>query len=247
MRNAEPEVAPPVSNPEPRVIVLTQPAPGHDGGSLKTFEQVVNLIKAIAWPVLIAVFFLVYRDTARQVAEQVPVLLGRATKVSAGGLAIEIKEQAEQAGGSRLSSVVTSLDGTEVQQLLKVGCGYWGLFGTGYRPGVYSVPSGPERDLLAKLESRHLVQFLLHQQPITLKKVESEVQRFPAWSDGGNSSADPNIRFFTLPADATEREKEMLAADYKLTDLGRSAFNSVLAAVTAQLPGERTGQSVGCR
>jgi hypothetical protein len=122
MNNVDQEAAAGVPPSDPRVIVISQPATRELPSGSKTFEHIVNLVKALVWPLLIAIFFLVYRDTAGQIADQLPGLMAHVTKVSGGGLAVEIQQQAQQAGGMRLSNVVTSLDGGDIQQILKIGC-----------------------------------------------------------------------------------------------------------------------------
>jgi hypothetical protein len=243
MNNAGQEAAAAGTPSDPRVIVINQPATKEVPGGSKTFEHIVNLVKALVWPLLIAIFFFVYRDTAGQIADQLPELMSHATKVSAGGLAVEIQQQAQQAGGMQLSNAVTSLDGADIQQVLKIGCGYWGLIGTGAGPEVYSAPTGSERDTLLKLESRGILRFMINGEAIKLKDIEKQLARFPA---DGHQSGSPDLRFFLVAKDIPEDQRRVLRADYVLTDLGRDAFNSVLAAVTAQLPGNKAKQSVGC-
>jgi hypothetical protein len=230
---------------DPRVIVVTQPAAKEAPRESKTFEHIVNLVKALVWPLMIVMFFLVYRDTATQIADQVPTLLTHATKFSAGGLAIEIKEQAQQAGGAQLSNIVTSLDGEDIQEILRIGCGPWGLIGTG-RPNTYSIPIGLQRDVLLKLESRKIIQFTVHDMPTTLKAIEKNLSKFPSPADDSyTSSANKELHFF-ISTESREDPNSILGADYALTNLGRDAFNSVLAAITAQLPGNKSNRPIGC-
>jgi hypothetical protein len=245
MNNVDQEAAAGVPPSDPRVIVISQPATRELPSGSKTFEHIVNLVKALVWPLLIAIFFLVYRDTAGQIADQLPGLMAHVTKVSGGGLAVEIQQQAQQAGGMQLSNVVTSLDGGDIQQILKIGCGYWGLIGTGGKPDVYSAPNGPQRDTLLKLESRGILRFTLKGESIKLTDIEKQLAKFPKVTEGPTSSA-ADFRFFLVAKDIPEDQKQVLRADYVLTDLGRDTFNSVLAAVTAQLPGNKAKQPVGC-
>lgn len=229
---------------DPRIIVISQPSTKESSSGVKLFEQIVNLMKVLIWPLSLAAFLLVYRDTANQISEQLPGMMAHATKVSAGGLAIEIQEQAQQSGGTQLSNAVSSLNAADIQELLKTGCGWWGLIGTGGKPNVYTFPAGLERDTLLSLESHGLVSFRVRGEPTKFKSIEKEVAKFRV--DKDPAFTDSNRVEFITPDPLSEDLKALISAEYKLTPLGRDAFNSVLAAVTAQLPGTRKVQPFGC-
>ncbi|HWY23265.1 MAG TPA: hypothetical protein VNX26_18705 [Candidatus Acidoferrum sp.] len=245
----QPERNPPhaqqASSPDPRVIVIPEADGKADKSWVKVFEQSVMLIKALVWPILIAAILFIYRDPLHEISQQLPDLIAHAQKVSAGGLAIEIQAQAQQTGGSKLTRVVTELNADDVQDLLRIGCGPWGFFGSGLHVNEYSMPAGPALERFRKFESHGIIQFRLGNRIMSLKEIETQFKKLPQESNPG-ADQSPSLTMVQIADGATESQKMLLHVDYELTALGRDAFGSVIAAVTEQLPGKKKNQKVGC-
>ncbi|MGA2849244.1 MAG: hypothetical protein ABSE46_09625 [Terracidiphilus sp.] len=230
--------------PDPRVIVVAPPGAKPENPGLKILEQLVTLIKALVWPVLIATLLYVYRTPMHGVAKELPGLVARTQKLSAGGLAIEMQAQAEQKGGTKLAEIVTTLSGDDVQGLLGIGCVSWGFAGEA-GPKAWSIPNGPDLARLYKFEADGLIHFDIMGEDTTLGTLESQFKALP-----GKPALEParhlsNITIRTAQG-ATEAQLKIVRAQYRLTPLGRDAYNSILAAITSQLPGKQSTQQVGC-
>ncbi|WP_303317849.1 hypothetical protein Q4Q34_18215 [Flavivirga abyssicola] len=87
------------------------------------FEHIVSLIKSLIWPFIILVFFLSYKTEFNAIVNYLPEMIKKSSKVTVGGISIEVQNIAEISGNPELAKIIPSLSNEGIKTLLKIGTG----------------------------------------------------------------------------------------------------------------------------
>lgn len=216
------------------------PAPAERTG-LKVFALSVSMVKGLAWPLLLIILVFLYHDSIRKTFDELPNLISHAQKLSVGGLSVEIETQALQKGGVGLAQVLNKLSPKDIEQLLLTGTHYIIIVGTTQRTDEYTLPNPAVMESLGNLEKNGLVKFTNREgHRISLQEFEAKFKALP-WAKQANQDkmGDSERVTFRLARPLSQDEKFILQTEYSVTDLGKTAFDSVITAIAQQLPLDR--------
>lgn len=185
-----------------------------------TFSNVVKLIAALAWPVIVLCILVRFSNPLSETASLLPDLVRHATKVTAGGVTLEINEQAQASGGVELAVALKGLSPQARKLLLQVGESYW----TQWSPdGKRGYISGSSPEPLTELYQRKLMSFTDN---------PDQFDRFVR--SLGTLSYDAEASILKLqPAKklSTDQEKRLRAQQFHLSELGKRAYDIILDVV----------------
>jgi hypothetical protein len=203
-----------------------------DNHAIEIAKLVIEAIRVLAWPVLIAVLVVAFNRPLRDIINSFSLKFSEASKFSIGSLSLEIEAKAREAGNPDLARQVGSLTAGAVEQLLRTPrtgdmillCTFPVIGGTQEygleKPGV-----------LASLEELEKKGFLRFRQP--LASFVAEVCRLPVSdSDRGDSE---RIWYSSPFAPNSEDDKHFQNQGYALTEKGLQAVDTIVKAVAAQL------------
>src|SRR5436190_13220571 len=88
-----------------------------------TFENVNDLLKAILWPVLILFIFFTFKNDIINIVHLIPDKIQSSSKISVGGLSIEIEKSAINSGDPKLAGIIKNLSEQGIRKLLTLGKG----------------------------------------------------------------------------------------------------------------------------
>lgn len=204
------------------------PIPSSSRG-LDLYRVSVDLVSAVAWPMLVAVLLVAYRQPLREITSALPQKFLAASKVSVGSLSIEIEEKARATGNPVLIQSLHGLSPEAVKYLLEIGRTGIPLFVEGKTfggPKAYSLWVNDRMPVIRELASRGMLEFGEDLDPF-LAWVKS---RFRVVRD-----RDGTELFVPTPPLLPAEERRLRAQFYGLSPLGKQAWDSVLAAVSKEL------------
>lgn len=117
---------------------------------LQYFEGVVSLVIAFRWPVLILLFYLLFRGPISESVGLLPQVISQSSKITIGSLALEINQTAQATGNPRLIRAIGGLSPAAIKMLLRIG---EGDFEWRY------VPSSDEERTAQELAGRGLLRY----------------------------------------------------------------------------------------
>ena len=192
--------------------------------ALKQLELFVQLVQALAWPLLILLLFVFLQKPLRRVLAVLPEKISESKKLTVGGLSFELQETAKAAGNPELAQLIGGLSTEAIKKLLRSSGTSHQLVGT-YRPlngpTEYFLPSSEEEAPLLELERQGLLQFT-----VPYWEFQKFVRSLPLEVNGARLSGQP--------LDG-ELEKRLFEQGYELTPLGQKAFELVIQAVASEL------------
>lgn len=200
---------------------------------LDTLAVIVALMKAIAWPILALVFFILFDNPIRRTIALIPDKLEKADKATIGSLSWEIQRRAREQGGSDLAMRVGNLSSAAVEELIKTPRdGSMGFVSTYARPDVptaYIVPADSRMKGFRELESAQLLKF---REP--LSQWLDYLASLPMRED--KTSPVPYGRTLIPVRPLTgERKRRLEEQSYELTPKGTLAVEAIVKAVGEQL------------
>ena len=199
--------------------------------SIEVAKLVIEGVRALAWPVLVAVVLVVFNKPLREVVESFSTKFSQANKVSIGSLSLEVEAKAREAGNPELGRQVGSLTAQAVQQLLRTPVsGDMILLSTSEYQGKreYGLPSPEVMTALKELEKKEFLRFRKPLDPFL-----SELRRLPR-SD--TDRHDPErVWYLSSVAANTSDDRRFRDQGYSLTDKGKQAVDTIVRAVASQL------------
>lgn len=90
-------------------------------GSGSTFSNLVKLVQALAWPSLVLLLFLFYRDPFSRTIEQIPDLVGHASEMKIGAVSFTIEQRARNSHDERLAEALKGLSPGARKLILEMG------------------------------------------------------------------------------------------------------------------------------
>lgn len=94
------------------------------------FELIVELVRALAWPLFATIALIVFLGPLRLTARQIPDLVGRSETITVAGLSIEVQRGVSQQASDEVKQAVADLSPDSISLLLNMqGASY---FASGY-------------------------------------------------------------------------------------------------------------------
>jgi hypothetical protein len=207
---------------------------GRVSSALGFLEAVAGIIKTLTWPLVILFLFFQFRDPLGQIAQLLPTKLEQASKVSAGGLTLEIEKTARAAGNPELSRLIGGLSRRALEILLRTSrTESSSLASTSQTEGEamirYNLPSGQELEAMHELERKKLLDF-----GTPLDNWMSKLKRELVLQSGGGRSETYVASQGRNKLDENSA-KLLWSAHYKHSELGAKAVELIIQSVSAEL------------
>lgn len=201
---------------------------------IKGVEATVNLVKAVIWPALILYVFFALHVPIDQILSELPEKLSEAQKISVGSLSLEVQAQAKRTGGMELAVTLQNLSPKAVALLININRAYWAVYSLDMQERKIFGPSPERVKLVAELQSQNLLVF--SEDPLAFDKFLKTLQLTKTSEGRTSEHGEEQPAEYKLTRDLTEEENKRLQREQiHLTELGASAFDSVVAAVVEQL------------
>jgi hypothetical protein len=218
----------------PIVIQATITAPsverGHDRNAL---SAVVDLVKALAWPVMTLALFFTFQEPIRRTILLIPDKLEKADKANLGSLSWEIQQHAEAHGGADLARSVGALTPAAVQELMQTPrrATMSIISGWSFPHGQegYGLPSDSRLNALSALEAAQLIKF---REP--LSGWRDFVASLHLQRERSVEQNDEQALVATTPLTPAQGQR-LQGEFYEMTPKGKQAFDAIVAAIGAQL------------
>jgi hypothetical protein len=197
---------------------------------LEIYRITVELVRGIAWPLLVLGILWTYRDTIRTIAIEVPKKFSAATKVAVGSLTLEIQEQARVFGSSDLATRLGKLSPEAVTELIKTGRSRMTLIGESK-----SSQDGRKSYFIDKDARIRAIQELAAN---GLLEVGEDLDRFLSWihSERFERLSTQGIQEFRPVSPLSPDEERRLRDQYfRLNELGVKAWDAINEAILQQL------------
>lgn len=194
-----------------------------DAQNKKTFEIVVDLIKAISWPLLLVILVLCYRDSIGRIADELPELFSHAREVKVGSVSFTVEQEA-QYSNPKLAEALKGLSPEARKILLQTSLNtthiLWSK--TTHDSKVSYYDAWADRDgALKELAKRNLIQF--KEDPNSFAKFIKDI----GLQKAGNESNE----YTATRAISSDEEQRLLAQGFFLSDLGKQAYNLIIDVV----------------
>jgi hypothetical protein len=206
--------------------------PGRGGKGLEWARTIVDLLKILAWPLLVLYFFFVVEAPLLEIFRQLPNKFSQATKVTVGSLSLEIQEKAIKSGNPALAERLGKLSAQAIEQLIRTDkTGKIVLVGLGDRrrgENAYTLPPRSALNALLELEARGLIEFRED-----LGAFLEFFQKLPLKRE--TESVSDRDRFLVVGPITSQQREQLDSQVYFLTDLGHQAYEAVVDAIADQL------------
>jgi hypothetical protein len=202
------------------------------------FSNIVKLVQALAWPALAFFLFIFYRDPFSRSIEQIPDLIGHASEMKLGSVSFKIEQKAQASSDTKLADALRGLSPDARRILLERGDSYMNIWTPVDVDGVtvYSRPkiSAAFQELL----DRKLVEFTGPRNSNGMEPVSS-TRKDPrdlglVLAQGAITWAGDVVHEDFKPSRAlTQADLDWLKHEsYRLTELGKKAFDVIVDVVT---------------
>lgn len=217
-------------------------------GSKGIFENINDLIGTILWPVLILIFFVIYRKQISYVAQLLLNKLELSSKISVGSLSFEIEKTAKQYGNFGLGKIIKNLTEPSIRKLLTLGSGRHSMIvrGTKFTEGKsessFIIPN--DYEIFLELEKNGLVKF---DEPfdgfLTFFKRLNPDERIQYKSKQGISHdhrldlSDIKYTEFSIPVSklSSDQFKKIDSYGLELSESGKKAFEIIVQVISEQI------------
>lgn len=101
------------------------------GGFLRSFELVIEFLKAILWPLLILFIFISLQRPLFDLVETLPFLINKSSEISVAGVSLKVNQKLQKEGSPKLRTAASHISKDALLYLINLGK---------YQPGgsVYS-------------------------------------------------------------------------------------------------------------
>lgn len=224
-------------SPDALTATLTLITKAESAGPRKTdkleiLKLVIEFVKVLAWPVLLAGLLVWFRHPLGTIMDQLPDKFSRASKVSLGNVTLEIiQEKARRAGLPDVAEKLGKLSAEAVEALLNIGKNtVHHIVGSDERQRdlLYTLPREGEMRTLLELRERGFLEFT--EDYSNFLTFMNSLPMREDLADGGDR------RVFRATGKLAPAQSERLRnQSYRLTKHGEEALDSVIQAVTEQL------------
>jgi hypothetical protein len=216
---------------------IPRPNPKPDAAD-STFANIVKLIQALVWPVLLLFLFLAFRDPFSRTIAEVPDLIGHASEMKIGGVSVTIEQQARDTGDAKLAAALKGLSPDARKLMLEVGTHnvqIWGAYYAGdttHRRYFLTIPAAP----MAELSSRglaHVRDRESYNDPTDqIAAYNTFLRRLHLQQIVDPNDRSENLHFRAVTPLTPEQDKQLDLYEISLTDLGKKAYGVILDVVT---------------
>jgi hypothetical protein len=190
----------------------------------------VELLQAVAWPLLIAGVVIAYRSPIGAILRTLAARFSSINRMSVGSLSFEIAQQARQAGNEVLAAaaqMVGSLSPLALTLLLRVprdgNVRLLSVNAKGLPDEEFGIPDQSSMAAFDELLKARLIEF-----DGNLQRALTRLRSYPQSWKAIHSERD----WYKTPR--TAESNELLGLAYRLTPLGRDAADAVIAAMTSK-------------
>jgi hypothetical protein len=90
------------------------------------FELVVELIKAVAWPLIALILLIAFWTPLRQTTDLIPSIIGRSDTISIAGLSLKVSQGLKAKASPEVQRVLAKLSRSGVERVLRMSeSAYW--------------------------------------------------------------------------------------------------------------------------
>ena len=195
---------------------------------IRYFETSVSLIKAIAWPFIVLLLFVILHEPIIKLIKLLPDRVAQSTKISVGSLSFEIQQAATASGNPELADLIGGLSTSAIEELLSLGKSFHRYVGSNDEEQIYYIPNETIKRTLLELEKAGLLKF------------DMPMDEFDRFLNGLNlvrvNPNDVNDTGYkpTRPLSPDEKNK-LKAQDYSLTPVGKRAFELITEVVAQNI------------
>ena len=217
---------------EARIVTDAQQTADDREQRPRALALVVELLRAVAWPLLTLGFVLMFYAPIRRMIELVPAKLDKADKANIGYLSWEIRQRVRQQGGTELARTVGALSPAAVEELIRIP--RHGMMGL---PGSYSGPNGATGYVIPSSVRLNAFRELQSAQLIKFAKPFDDWLNYLAVLPVREEKADPNDgeRTMVLEMPLTPQQEEGVRQSYELTPKGEQAVQAIVGVIGEQL------------
>lgn len=202
----------------------------------KRIEAISSLIKSIAWPLIVLVFFCFNCNSIKKVFDEIPQKFKDSDKVTIGSLSLEITQKANQLGDPQLGELTKGLSSKAIEELLTTGNLHMAWSGGGMSSDNITLPSGNKKAALEELYKKELLSFR-----IPYEQYEKRIQDLKLTVDNEHYT-DEDRTNYKLSVDQRKELAYIQSQGYNLSDKGRQVFALVIDAVGSNLKGQKTAK-----
>ena len=204
-----------------------------------TFGNIVKIVQSLAWPVLVMLLFIFYRDPFSRTIDQIPDLISHATEMQVGSVSLKIEQKAASSSDTRLADALKGLSPDARRILLEAGESYTTIWGTIENNGTTYYAKNDVKPGFQELVQRKLVEFVGPRNPngprsvTPTEKDPRDLDLTPAPPGAVNFGDDHRPEIFVPKKPLTPEELVWIdQEEFRLTDLGKKAFDIIVDVVT---------------
>lgn len=199
-----------------------------------TVAMIVTFVKDVAWPLIVAIFFVTFHQEIRRTIALIPDKLEKADKANIGTLAWEFQRRAREQGGGDLARRVGTLSPSAVEVLIRTPragtitsflTSYWSSDGL----DGYLLPDAERLDAYRELLTAELIKSA---QPFDAWM--SYVNSLPMQVKRTGSGTQSKVEIVIGPL-TEEQKNKILAQNYQLTPKGEQAVRAIVEVIGDQL------------
>lgn len=216
-----------------------------------TFENIVDLLKAILWPIIVLFIFFSYKTELGEIIRLIPKKIETSSKISIGSISLEIDKKARSTGNEELGGIIKTLSEKGIRRLLTLGIGRYDvivhskIYDNGKEGDSYTIPH--DWDVLQELEKSGL---LKADEPLekflSFFKSLHPIGKTVYLSKDDHTSTSPDETYNQKFVELTMPVSRLNADDYKridrfaveLSESGKLAFNIIVRVVGEQIKNE---------
>lgn len=192
--------------------------------------EALEFLQNIAWPLVILVMVVMFRQPLMQIGRRIDPLLARATELKVGPVSVEIEKRAITAGHPEISDAIIGISSEALKTLLNnpSSSSYIYLFNKHHDPdgkAFYRLKKDKDLEKLWELEDRKLLEFTSDPRPLIVSFKESQHAKLDTLGE------------LILPIEEVEDELQDLfhSCTYRTTELGAAALQILYDTLAGQL------------
>ncbi|MFT3794721.1 hypothetical protein [Flavobacterium sp.] len=199
-----------------------------------TFENTIELLKTLLWPVIILFFFFGYKTEIDQMIAVLPQKFENSSKFSVGSFSFEIEQKAKKSGNEELGEIIKGLSSPAIRKMITMGQGGQSIVNHTSDNSEFALSS--DFDALLELEASGLVQ-----SDVPLKEFRSYFEQLkPQERDIQSKTADgqpirKTRRFVYANKLKPEQLQYLSGVRVALSEKGKKAFAIVLQVIGEQI------------
>jgi uncharacterized membrane protein YvlD (DUF360 family) len=195
--------------------------------NIQVAEIIVDIIRAIVWPVLIIAGVIVFFNPLNLVVTGLATKISDANKVSLGGLSVEFEAKVRKLADPLLTSYIVSLSPQAIEQLLNTPFNVDVTLLSNLQPDGEKLGL-PNEEKLNAFKELDKIGLLMFKEP--LNPFINKIRKFAR--DPNNYKNDEHI-YYIIPGGAMSEEYRNLADQrYHLTEKGEKASKAIVKALS---------------